>query len=51
MKKNYDDAFDQFTRGIIDSDQLAAAKAKLQEQLDQLGPHPQSQGQLCPFRL
>jgi site-specific DNA recombinase len=42
LRKNYDDAFDLFTRGIIDSEQLASAKEKLQEQLDKLGPLPKS---------
>lgn len=42
LRKNYDDAFDLFTQGIIDSSQLATAKDKLQEQLEKLGPTPKS---------
>jgi hypothetical protein len=40
LQKNYDDSFDLFMQGIIDREQLATAKRKLQEQLDRLEPKP-----------
>jgi site-specific DNA recombinase len=42
LQKNYDDSFEMFVQGTVDREHLEAAKARLGEQLDKLGPKTKS---------
>jgi hypothetical protein len=42
LQRNYGDSFEMFVQGTIDREQLEAAKARLSEQLEKLGPKTKS---------